>query len=146
MSNLKRTLYPLLEPIASPIIGRLFGKDKRPLTADKTNSGELLREYSKSHTDDIHRALRESKFHRHTWLSTLKYVVENGEKHYEISSWVYFPEGADSEWQTHLYVIPVGDVVRVYAHYEKSIFRPYEHQYNTSQLNGDPQNHVDFLP
>jgi len=138
MSKLKRILYPIIDPF--------FSRLGRPTVRDKTDSGELLRTYSKSHTDDIHRALRESKFHRHTWLSTLKYVVEDGEKHYEVSSWVYFPEGFNSEWQTHLYVIPVGDVVKVYAHYEKSIFRPSEHQNAEFQQNGDPQNHVDFLP
>jgi len=138
MNNLKRILYSLLD---MPF--RRFG---RPLTRDKTDSGELLRTYSKSHTDDVHRALRESKFHRHTWLSTLKYLVVDGERHYEISSWVYWPDGINSEWQTHLYVIPVGDVVRVYAHYEKSIFRPSEHQNAAFQEAGDPQNHVDFLP
>jgi len=138
MSKLKRTLYPLIDPIL-----RRYG---RPAVRDKTDSGECIAEYPKSLLDDVHTALRESKFHRHTWLSTLKYVREDGSKHYEVSSWVYWPEGFNSEWQTHLYVIPVGDVVQVYAHYEKSIFRPSEHQNAEFQQAGDPQNHVDFLP
>jgi len=138
MSKLKRTLYPLLNPLLTR-----FG---RPTVRDKTDSGELLRTYPKNRLDDVHAALGDSKFHKHTFLSTLKYVQSDGEKHYEISSWVYFPEGLNSEWQTHLYVIPVGDVVKVYAHYEKSIFRPSEHQTAGFQEAGDPKNHVDFLP
>jgi len=138
MSNLKRILYPLLD---TPF--RRFG---RPLTRDKTDAGEELEVYNRSQLDAVHAALRNSPFHRHTWLSTLKYIKLDGQKHYEISSWVYWPEGFNSEWQTHVYVIPVGDVVKVYAHYEKSIFRPSEHQNAAFQESGDPQNHVDFLP
>ena len=135
MSRLKRLVYPIVDPIL-----RGFG---RPAIRDKTDSvDELVKVYPKERYNEVRDALKKSQFHRHTWFSTLKYVEVDGQRYYESSSWVYWPNGIGSENQIHVYLIIVGDKLRVYAHKEKSIFRPMKHQDSEFQIPGDPDGKV----
>jgi hypothetical protein len=140
MSNsLKRAVYPVLDGF--------FTKRGRPLTRDKSDStDELIAVYDTQ--QKVRDALAESRFKKHTWLSTLKYVQIEGERYYESSSWVYLPDGLFGEYQYHVYIIPVEDKTRVYAHREAPWIQVKKHQ-NASeyQTAGDPDGVVsDVLP
>ena len=119
MSQLKTTLYPVLHP--------LFAKHGRPLLREKTEStDELVAVYDSMHT--VVDALKQSNFTPHTYLSTLKFVEVAGDRYYESSSWVYLPNGLFGEYQYHVYIIPVDDKIRVYAHREAPWIQFRKHQ------------------
>lgn len=135
---MKRWLYPRIHRFTAPV---------RPTIRDKTDRDDELaftiplsppafwKEYPEN-------SLRTTKYNRHKWLSTLKYVEIDGERFYERSSWVYWPDGILGKWQHHCYVIQVPDEVRIYHHKEPSISRPRAHQDGSKQVPGDPDGHL----
>jgi hypothetical protein len=119
----KDTWVPKVRGIALRGAEKLLGHaTDYPFTTQKWYREYLTTVEVPLHTLEI--ALHDHGYQRNI-LASKKYRMVDGEKQWEVASWVDDPP--ETEWQHHVYVFDSGESLDIYAHREKSVRRPKEH-------------------
>lgn len=123
--EMRRSLWPALDGV--------FRDHGREFTREK-GAGEYI--FSLDSTwEEIDAAFHDAEYDPNG-LSTLKYVVIDGERVYEIRSYAW-REGEDADEQTHAYAFEWDGLKHLHQHVEPNVTKPADHHHGKLQP-GDP--------